>query len=169
MGNIAERGLRACITSLAVLFLTTVPTALAADHARPYGGSCDAVVEVLTLPGVFPQELSITLDCNLKHLGRASGLILQTVTPTGISDSTVLIDIENVTIYAAPNGDTLESTQVGVGTIDLVTGAVDFALTETFTGGSGRFADASGSSLLVGKASIFTNLGFFRVSGQITY
>jgi hypothetical protein len=169
MVNLALRTRRACNASIAVLVLSAASPALADHHARPYGGSCDAVVTVLTAPGVFPQELSIDLDCKLKHLGRASGLILQTVTPTGISGSTVFANIENVTTYTAANGDTLESTQVGTGTIDLVTGAVHFTLTETFTGGTGRFADASGSSALEGDASIFTNLGFFTVSGEISY
>jgi hypothetical protein len=159
----------ACVALSAVLTLVA-STPVAAKHpTRPYGGSCDALVTVLSAPGVFPQELSIRLDCKLKHLGHASGLILQTVTPTGQSGSTVFANIENVTVYTAANGDTLESTQAGTGTIDLATGAVHFVLAETFTGGTGRFANASGSSDLEGDASIFTNVGFFTVTGQITY
>ena len=169
MMNLAFRARRTCVTGIALLIMSVGSPAVAANLPRPYGGSCDAVVTVLTPPGVFPQDLSIGLDCKLTHLGRATGLILQTVTPTSIVGTTVFANIENFTTYTAANGDTLESTQVGTGTIDLVTGAVHFALTETFTGGTGRFVDASGSSEVKGNASIFTNLGFFTVSGDISY
>jgi hypothetical protein len=169
MMNLAFRARRTCIMGLALLIISVGSPAGAANLPRPYGGSCDAAVTVLTPPGVFPQELSIDLACKLKHLGNTTGLILQTVTPTAMSGSTVFANIENVTTYAAANGDMLESTQVGTATIDLVTGAVHFTLAETFTAGTGRFAEVSGSSDVEGDASIFTNLGFFTISGAIGY
>jgi hypothetical protein len=169
MADICFRTRFTCVVSTVALMLGASLPAIGKTPVRPYGGSCEAVVTVLTDPGVFPQELSIRLDCKLKHLGRTSGLILQTVTPTALSGSTVFANIENFTVYTAANGDTLESTQAGTGTIDLATGAVHFVLTETFTGGTGRFANASGSSDLEGDASIFTNIGFYTVVGQIQY
>lgn len=53
--------------------------------------------------------------------------------------------------------------------INVVTGDVQYTGTETFHGGTGRFADASGTSQLAGTASIFTNVGFFTTKGTIDY
>ena len=77
--------------------------------------------------------------------------------------------IENVTTYTAANGDTLDVSFSGTALINLQSGDVRFIGTETFVGGSGRFARATGSADLAGTASIFTNLGSFTAEGSIAY
>jgi hypothetical protein len=53
--------------------------------------------------------------------------------------------------------------------INVATGDVQYMGTETFQGGTGRFADASGTSQLSGTASLFTETGFYTVNGNISY
>jgi len=77
--------------------------------------------------------------------------------------------ISNTTTYRAANGDLLNAVFVGGGTLDLVTGDVAFSGKETFTGGTERFAGASGSDSLEGSASNATNTGEFTVRGTLTY
>lgn len=143
--------------------------AVAADAQRPYGGSCSTVITPLTAPGVFPAEYRIDYDCVLAHLGRATAIAMQVVTPIAQSGVIVTTLAENTTIYTAANGDTLNVSWTGVGLINVQTGDVRFMGTETFDGGTGRFADATGSADLDGTASIFTNVGFFTAKGQIAY
>ena len=145
------------------------PIAAAGDHNLPLKGTCTTVVTVLTPPGVFPQDLQIDSDCIYSHLGRTTGLSIQRVTPTGQSDVVVTASLEATTDYTAANGDVLHQTFIGVGTINVQTGEVNFMGTETFAGGSGRFADAAGSADLEGGASIFTNTGFFSSKGKLSY
>jgi hypothetical protein len=46
---------------------------------------------------------------------------------------------------------------------------VTFSGTETFEGGTGRFAEATGSAAVVGTASLITNTGSYETSGTLTY
>ena len=136
---------------------------------RPYGGSCSAIVTVLN-PGVFPQELRIDLDCTLRHLGRTNGVAFQIVSIAGPLVGTILpVSIVNETTYRAANGDLLFQDFAGTGEIDLATGNVTFAGTETFAGGTGRFLNAIGTAEAEGTASIFTNLGFYTTLGTLGY
>jgi hypothetical protein len=159
----------ALTTGIAILALSLAAVAFAAGTERPYGGSCSAVVTPLTDPGVFPQELRIDYDCTLTHLGRSTAVAMQVVTPIGQSGAIVSTIIEAATIYKAANGDMLNVLLEGTALIDVQTGDVTFIAKETFDGGSGRFADATGSSVLQGTASIFTNLGSFTTRGRLAY
>jgi hypothetical protein len=150
--------------------LVGAPQAIAAKPERPYGGDCSTVILPQTRPGVFPQQLSITYDCTLAHLGRTTAVVNQTVTPAGPPSGTTLpLFVQNTTIYMAANGDQLNATFVGAATLDLNTGEVAFTGVETFAGGSGRFAVATGFAKLDGAASIFTNKGTFTSKGRIAY
>ena len=157
------------IVSIVVWALSISQTAVAAIPERPYGGSCSTVITPLTAPGVFPQELRIDYDCTLMHLGHTTAVAMQVVTP--ISQSGVLVTalIENTTVYTAANGDTLNVSAAGTALINVQSGEVRFIGTETFEGGSGRFAGATGGADLAGTASIFTNVGLFTTKGLITY
>jgi len=159
----------ASIAAVAIAALGTPVTTSAANPERPYRGSCSTVITPLTPPGVFPQELRIDYACQLTHLGRTTAIAMQVVTPTGQSGAIVTALVENNTIYTAANGDTINASFLGTALINVQTGDVRFIGTETFEGGSGRFADATGSADLEGTASIFTNLGFFTTKGQLAY
>jgi hypothetical protein len=73
----------------------------------------------------------------------------------------------NTTIYTAANGDQLFVTWTGAG---IVNGPdITFSGTETITGGTGRFAGASGSTWVSGTASFATLTGQFTSVGTISY
>ena len=156
-------------TSFALLAFSLGSVALAANPERPYRGSCSTVILPLTPPGVFPQQLHIDSDCTVAHLGRTTGQATQSVTPTGQSGPVIALLIENKGTYTAANGDQLNITFLGTGLLNVETGDVTFIGVETFNGGTGRFAKASGNSQLEGTASIFTNRGFFTSKGRISY
>ena len=147
----------------------TQSTAMAADPSRPHKGSCSTIVTPVSAPGVFPQQLRIDSDCRLTHLGRTTGRTDQLVTPTGPASPTIPLMIANVTTYQAANGDQLYMSFTGAGQLDPATGNVTYYGTETYQGGTGRFAGATGSASVDGSASIFTNLGAFTLQGRIAY
>jgi hypothetical protein len=149
----------------AVMFGLQLPaTAFAADPERPHRGTCTTVVTPIS-----QQELHIDSDCRLTHLGRASGQSTQTVVPVGPPGPTIPLLITNTTVYRAANGDELNMSFLGTGQLDPVTGEVTFVGTETYQGGTGRFANATGSATTQGTASVVTNLGAFTTQGRLAY
>lgn len=153
----------------AAILLSQLPAGTsAADPDRPHAGRCSTVVTPVSQNGPV-QELHIASDCNLTHLGRATGQTTQFVTPIGPPAPTVPLLITNTTEYRAANGDRLMMSFLGTGQLDLSTGEVSFVGSETFQGGTGRFANASGSATIQGRASVATNLGSFTTSGRIAY
>jgi hypothetical protein len=157
-------------TSCALFTFAVAQTSLAADPERPYKGSCSTVIMPLTPPGVFPQQLHIDYECTLAHLGRTTAVVTQTVTPVAPpAGGVVPLLVQNTTIYKAANGDHLFVTFTGTAVLNLATGEVTFIGVEAFNGGTGRFANATGSAQLEGTASINTNRGFFTSKGRISY
>jgi hypothetical protein len=159
----------------AAMLLAASCVTLAAEPERSHRGSCSTVVTPITEPGVFPQELQIDSDCRLTHLGHASGQTTQIVVPLdppgapGEPGATIPLLITNTTVYRAANGDELFMSFIGTGQLNLETGEVTFVGTETYQGGTGRFANATGSATAQGSASVFTNLGSFTIKGRIAY
>jgi hypothetical protein len=139
-----------------------VSEVMAADPERPFAGSCSTVVTVLT-PGSFRRSCASTA-VPFTHLRNTTGVSVQRVTPTGQAGVVVTAQLDATTVY-----DQLSQSFIGAGTINVQSGAVAFVGTETFAGGTGRFADAAGSSDLHGTASIFTNTGFFSTNGRLSY
>ena len=163
-----RRKILAAVAGLAAAVLTIVasPAAAAAQPARPYQGSCSTVIVPLTDPGPV-QQLRIDYSCTLAHLGRTSAVANQTVTFAGQSGGSAMLLVHNTTTYTAANGDQLLATFRGTATLDLATGEVAYTGVELFNGGSGRFANATGSAQLDGTASVFTNRGAFISKGKI--
>lgn len=138
--------------------------------SRPFSGACQTRFEVLSQPNTFPLQLHIDTECNFAHLGLTVGSTSQTVVPPGPPVGQKLpILISNTSTYRSANRDLLYALFVGGGTLDLTTGDATFAGKETFNGGTGRFASASGSDSLEGSASTVTNTGEFTVRGTLTY
>jgi hypothetical protein len=165
-------GLILAVVAMALVLVSSPIAAQdkAATPVRPYGGSCSVAITPLTPPGVFPQVVQFTYDCILQHLGRTSAVAIQTNSLAGPPIGNVLIvTAVNESTYKAANGDLLYATFVGSGEIDLATGNVAFDGIETFTGGTGRFANAKGAAAIEGIASIFTNVGFFTADGTLAY
>jgi hypothetical protein len=131
---------------------------------RPAGGSC--VTTVAPAGFDFP-HLTITIDgvCHLRHLGRA------TMHATQVIDVTTGL-FSNETIYIAANGDELHTTFAGVTTSPPGSLDITFDGTETFVGGTGRFASATGTTTAQGSATLAADqsgVGKYRMEGWITF
>jgi len=141
---------------------------VSAEVSRPFGGRCETEFTFLApLPSDPPnvQRVHIAYICQLQHLGRTTGSADQIVVFT----SPTTLNASNTTTYTAANGDQLEASWTGTGTFDAATLTVTFAGPETYTGGTGRFANASGSTMLVGSASLVTGSGAFTTTGALNY
>ena len=130
----------------------------------PTGGICRTTISFLPpVPGQAPNVavIRVALDCNLQHLGRSSGEIIQTI----VSSTTDLSNTLTGTMtYVAANGDELHASFTGTGLVDPAGPSVSFTGTETYIDGTGRFAGASGSSELSGLADLVTNTGEYRLT-----
>jgi hypothetical protein len=143
----------------------TAPS-LAVSVDRPAGGSCTfAKTPLPAEPGQPANVRHLHIDevCQLMHLGRTIGSAEETVTVTATGPV-----FTNSTTYTAANGDQLFVTFSGSGTPPQ-NGVVTFSGTETVTGGTGRFAGASGSLARSGSVSVLTLTGEFETSGTPSY
>ena len=151
------------------LVATSSPDASSAESGpvtRPAGGSCTTDITIVPARPGYAFSLDITGVCQLAHLGRTTMVIEQDFAFDG--------SIVNATTHTAANGDLLLSTWYsapGESTFDGIDAV--FAGTETYVGGSGRFADASGSSRVQGTAFLNVATGAFTgaytTRGTIAY
>jgi hypothetical protein len=148
--------------AVAAMAVFPAHTALAKDPSRGLNGSCSTEF-AFTGPGT----VIVTGVCQYGHLGRTQCVAEQTVVPA--ADGTLII--ENAGVCTAANGDQLFTAFSGTGT-PTPTGAIVFNGTETYAGGTGRFAHATGSAALWGSAqftSEFAGVGSFALRGRIDY
>ena len=79
----------------------------------------------------------------------------------------------NTGAFVAANGDRINSSFTGTGVTNLADFSASFEGTETFVGGTGRFAGASGTAQVEGTAVLDpatgTGKGQFIITGTITY
>ena len=159
----------------ALALVAAMPDALAGPKGtnRPLSGTCETEVTPVANPPRDPQPLAVLavdVTCRLSHLGlTVGGTSEEFVYPAGEPTGTVLpifIVVPQIT-YVAANGDELWSSFSGPGTLDLATGKAQFSGTETFFGGTGRFRNATGTSLTAGEA--VGGAGFLTISGTISY
>ena len=147
--------------------LTGAPEA-SLSAARPAGGTCDLVSRTILPPEpgqpANVRHLQLGYECQLRHLGRttATNEETSTFTPTGII-------ISNTATYTAANGDQLFVTFSGTATLPDANLAVSISGTETVTGGTGRFAGATGSLSRTGTVSTASLSGRFEMVGTINY
>ena len=142
-----------------------VSTADAASPERPFDGRCDTEITLQPLPGDPPNVLRMHIDyvCQLQHLGRTTATAEQVVIFTSPTTQTA----SNTTVYTAANGDQLFSEWSGTSTS--IGPDVTFSGPATFSGGTGRFVNASGSAFISGTASFVTNTGQFTQEGMLSY
>ncbi len=139
----------------------SISSSVSAD--RPLTGEC-------TVNAVFtgPANLTITGWCQLTHLGSATVTEYQTIVPRELTPW--IIDYTNIATYTSSNGDELHTTNVGVATA----GAEGLTLTgvETVVGGTGRFANASGTAMLSGAVHFTgpaSTTGTYSLNGRLNY
>jgi hypothetical protein len=140
---------------------TDAPSLNYAMQANPFTGSCELVSQPPQpiSPGVV-RQVNVG-DCIVSHLGKS----------TYISENVINFATGTQTFqgsYIAANGDLLYFN--GNGTNQLVApGQVAFEAEVTFQGGTGRFADATGSATVAGAADVISRTSQFATSGTIAY
>jgi hypothetical protein len=126
--RIVYRVLLAAVVSFAV-----AATALAESRPHQWQGT-----------GHFVSANDFVSEGQATHLGNFHEAAFLQFAPT---DDPAVLQIEGIAILTGANGDELH--EVFTGTLNLQTGAA--ALSITYVGGTGRFADASGTAILLGQ------------------
>jgi hypothetical protein len=164
-----------------------VLTVASGDHgARPIKGTCETVITPLDpasagactvfepVPSAF---ITITGQCQVAHLGRVSLAARQQLLflldaqgqPIIVNGQPVVSALRNCGVLQAADVDELIHTTTGTVAPGAAPGTVSFQGALTFTGGTGRFTEASGLSAFSGSASLLTNTGAFTFEGTINY
>ena len=129
--------------------------------ARPWKGTCDVAASFTSAT-----TLTIVGTSQLAHLGRTTVAATQTIEVL----TSGLVAYTNTASYTAANGDELQTSNVGIATPSA--SGLALAGTETAIGGTGRFANASGTAALSG-AVVFTSpsttIGFYSLDGTLNY
>jgi hypothetical protein len=129
---------------------------------RPVTGTCTTTFGAPLSPPPVIRQVD-TGTCQLAHLGRTAIYLVQDIDVVAGTQTSV-----ELTLTAA-NGDVLRASNVGT---HVQTGPTSssFSSTLTITGGTGRFADASGQWHLEGTVDRATSTATFTiVDGWITY
>jgi hypothetical protein len=131
-----------------------------AAPTRPIEGECNLTFEILEVnPPILRQRDYGT--CQLSHLGRTGF--------DGILEINVVLGTQTGTrTFTAANGDELYATVAGTGA-PIGPGLIGFSATFTFTGGTGRFANASGTAQGNGVANQMTQTSTVRIEGHLSY
>jgi len=144
------------------------PTTASATRAasalawRPIQGEC-ALKTLSTVPYPAPPVFRQTAEgtCDLAHLGTSTVHFVQVVNfALGTQSSLTLV-------YTAANGDELHAASTGT-SAPTATG-VNFSSTITFAGGTGRFANATGSAHADGSANLAAGTSGYTLDGSIAY
>jgi hypothetical protein len=103
-----------------------------------------------------------TGTCQLAHLGQAAVFVLLDINFALGTQTSVAYD------FTAANGDVLRSSVVGTNTPS-GPGTARISATVKFTGGTGRFANASGEAHAEGVANFATRSSSVTYDGWIRY
>ena len=76
-------------------------------------------------------------------------------------------DLAGRSTHVAANGDELHSAYVGTGKVDLATGRIEFDLEGQYTGGTGRFANATGATRIQGVVE--NGVATYSEESSVTY
>ena len=155
------------VTALATVLTLMGSGIVAAGDARPMTGSFTAgVVPVAQRCGPAALTIGFEISGVASHLGRLTGIGSNCTEFTLATSSVAIWDGE--TTLTAADGSTI--TTIATGTQEAPIGGVaTFTITHTVTGGSGRFADASGVWLLTGTINFLTGVVDGTVDGWLSY
>lgn len=135
--------------------------AAASSSDRPIVGRCEAVSQppVAAGPGMI-RQVDVG-SCQLSHLGRAAFHSDKLISLASGTQTT------QVTLTAA-NGDVLRGSGSGTNTL-IAPGLVGFETDIAFTGGTGRFAGATGTARAEGMADVVGRTSSLTLEGGIAY
>jgi hypothetical protein len=135
-----------------------------AEEPRPYKATCVGIPEDPLSPSV-----RVIGVCRATHLGREMFEAAHNVIPTGPPADGVLpvAVVGGRATHVAANGDELRSEYAGTGSVNLLSGRIVFALVGRYTGGTGRFESASGTTRIAGVVE--GGVAHFVEEGSIRY
>ena len=141
----------------------------AAAPSRPAGGTCTLASRPAVLPPLAGQPANVVWRrtewvCQLQHLGHTTATATETGTAMAGGSS-----VTGTAVFTAANGDQLVTTFSGLATFPDQNGIVTFNGTDTATGGTGRFAGASGSLTRATRVNVFLGTGQFVLEGTLSY
>jgi hypothetical protein len=153
--------------SLAALALAAALSPAAArpsaQATRPLSATCVAVPE-----DPFAPVVHATGTCQTAHFGRDRVESTHTVVPLRVDADVLLVAVVDGTeTHVAADGDELHAAYSGTARIFLATGRVEFDLDGRYTGGTGRFSGASGTTHISG--AVDNGAARFTEEGTITY
>jgi hypothetical protein len=127
----------------------------------PIKGQCDVeTVEVQPISPVVIRRVSVG-TCQLSHLGRTR---LLSVANTNL----VTLEQDGEHTFTAANGDQLYATSFGTGSLT-PPATVHFTGVTAISGGTGRFANATGIMQVEGLSDLAAGFSTFSYSGWIAY
>jgi len=137
------------------------PAQHGARQTVPLRGRCDLDIQPAQFisPGVI-RQVDVG-HCQLAHLGKST-LISDKVINFFTGTQTTKI------VITAANGDVLYGSGAGTNTM-IAPGRVAFRVELTFTGGTGRFAGASGGAASEGEADLVSATSSLQMTGWLTY
>jgi hypothetical protein len=154
----------AAAVALAVLLVPATGIS-SSQPTRPHKATCQGVPD-----DPLATDVRVTGTCQATHLGQDRFESSHTAIPVGFDAATMTVElliVGGVGLHRAANGDELYSAYGGTGTASLVTGRIEFEFTGTFTGGTGRFAGASGTTTIRGVVE--DGVARFTEDGSISY
>jgi hypothetical protein len=135
-----------------------------AQETRPHKATCVGIPEDPLSPSVLVKGV-----CRATHLGRETFEAAHNVVPTGAPVDSVLpvAVVGGRATHIAANGDELRSEYAGTGSVNLSSGRIVFELAGRYTGGTGRFDGASGTTRITGVVE--AGVARFVEEGSVTY
>jgi hypothetical protein len=156
--KIGRRMFFALFAASALSLTSIVVSAVAAE--TPFKGRVSAVETVV----VTPPTASLTRDGTgtATHLGKYTEHIEMTINLQMLSST-------GTSTFTAANGDTLTATVLGQATPTTTPGVLSIVERYTITGGTGRFADATGSFRLESTVNQATGVSSGTFTGVIDH
>lgn len=147
--------------TLTVLALGLLAAPAATQRFVPIHGAFATTIVTVPTPNPFVFTLLVSFVGHASHLGHTTGNSVYTVDfSTGQQSGS--------STYIAANGNQLYATYSGTFTPPDPNGVVQFSGTQTFTGGTGRFQGATGTTFGQGTANVSTGVGQYTFSGIIS-
>jgi hypothetical protein len=131
----------ACV-ALAAFAVLGIAGPVSAGEQVPFKGRLEGVVVITPVPGGPPAlvDVLVTATGNATHLGK-----FELTVPHRVDRSTTPPSAAGFYYFTAANGDTVSASFTGQATPTATPGVLAIVETATITGGTGRFAGATGS------------------------